>query len=417
MQSQWRNFAIWTGAIAVIVLASVLYEPAAAKTGSLLVWTRNKVYVMDIDTLNLEPVGAANSYQNIAPSPGCFGHTEAPCWVAVSDRIYAVRSHTIGQSNDEQAQLPVGEAYRWNDGAVSWSPDGRHLAYSVAARTNNEAELRVYDVTTGEVALKAATIDPTVAVAWTRECSLGLTTAGCELAYKQMPHQEKGEVLPLLIGYSPATDAVRHWIISPEPIFELRWSADHELLYSRPKRHFLSTKDHAPAYDMPAGALLGSMSPDAGKTVYYQPFRLKNCEAVRDENDCLHLGIWLSRADAVENSRELIYSVKAENRKSEALNFIPVWSAQGDAFVIFQDGQLIHYDLTEDEALIWYKSLTGKLRSLPVFSPNEEAVAFVDNQGQGYSEYRLIIVNPKLQPIEHIIETESGFLVLAWLPN
>jgi hypothetical protein len=41
----------------------------------------------------------------------------------------------------------------------------------------------------------------------------------------------------------------------------------------------------------------------------------------------------------------------------------------------------------------------------------------VDNQGQGYSEYRLVIVNPKLQPIEHVIETKEGFRVLAWLPN
>jgi hypothetical protein len=78
---------------------------------------------------------------------------------------------------------------------------------------------------------------------------------------------------------------------------------------------------------------------------------------------------------------------------------------------------LIHYSLEQQEATIWYKSLTGKLRSVPVFSPNEEAVAFVDNQGQGFSEYRLIVVNPKLQPVEHIIDTKSGFRILAWLPN
>jgi hypothetical protein len=58
------------------------------------------------------------------------------------------------------------------------------------------------------------------------------------------------------------------------------------------------------------------------------------------------------------------------------------------------------------------------LRSIPVFSPNEDAVAFVDNQGQGYSEYRLVIINPKLQPIEHVIDnTQEGLRVLAWLPN
>jgi hypothetical protein len=40
----------------------------------------------------------------------------------------------------------------------------------------------------------------------------------------------------------------------------------------------------------------------------------------------------------------------------------------------------------------------------------------VDNQGQGYSEYRLVVVNPKLQLVEHIIETDTGFRLLAWLP-
>ncbi|HRX01484.1 MAG TPA: hypothetical protein P5280_18470, partial [Cyclobacteriaceae bacterium] len=87
------------------------------------------------------------------------------------------------------------------------------------------------------------------------------------------------------------------------------------------------------------------------------------------------------------------------------------------AFVFFQEGQLIYYDLAEGEATIWYRSINGKLRSIPVFSPNEEAVAFVDDEGRGFSEYRLVIVNPKLQPVEHIIETDSGFKVLAWLPN
>jgi hypothetical protein len=41
----------------------------------------------------------------------------------------------------------------------------------------------------------------------------------------------------------------------------------------------------------------------------------------------------------------------------------------------------------------------------------------VDNQGHGFSEYRLVIVNPKLQPVEHIIDTQQSFLVLAWLPS
>ena len=411
--SPWRNFLFWTGAILLIVLATVFYQPAAAKTGSLLVWTRDRVYVMDIDTLNLERVGPATAQESITPSPGCLGQTTGPCWVVVSERLYTV---TAGASDSAQARLPIGDGYRWIDSAVSWSPDGLHLAYTVADRQSNQTELRVYNPATQEVKIKAANVDPTMAVAWTGACAEGLNAAGCKLGYKQKPNQAENEIFPWLIGFEPATGAVEKWPLSTEEIFELRWSPDDVLLYSQPKRFFRSSVDHAPAYHIPPGSQLANMSPDARYTLYYQPFRLKDCQPENDQDDCLHLGVWLIPAQELDPDKELIYSAKL-GEQDQGLNFIPIWSPKDDAFVFFQEGQLIYYDLAEGEATIWYRSINGKLRSIPVFSPNEEAVAFVDDEGRGFSEYRLVIVNPKLQPVEHIIETDSGFKVLAWLPN
>ena len=160
---------------------------------------------------------------------------------------------------------------------------------------------------------------------------------------------------------------------------------------------------------------MANISPDAHYTVFYQPFTIANCQAAA-QDDCLHLGVWISeKGDS--GTPHLIYNQDLDQANSEGLSFIPIWSTNSDAFVFFQNGRLIYYDLTTKEATIWYKPVQGKLRSVPVFSPNEEAVAFVDNQGQGFSEYRLVVVNPRLQPVEHIIETNSGFRLLAWLPQ
>lgn|GEM_PF-2564455 len=416
--SQWKSVVFWVGAVLVIVLATFLYQPAAAKTGSLLVWTRNRVYVMDIDTLTLARVGPATSEQVIAPSPGCFGYVDTPCWVLIGDVVYYV-DLTVGGNHAAYAQLPIDAGFGWENAPVSWSPDGLHLAYSVTDTQNGQSELLVYDVSSNEVKVRATDIDPSVTVAWSSGCAASLEAVDCELGYKKVPAQIGNELLPSLVGYTPAAGKTREWIVpTTEPIFQLRWSPDGELLlYSQPKRYFKRAEDNVPAYKLPPGGRLANMSPDARFTVYYQPFTLSDCQGQVEVDDCLHLGVWITSENS-NDEPDLVYSVNLSQAQTEGgLNFIPTWSPDGNAFVFFQEGQLIYYDLSKREATIWYKPVTGKLRSVPVFSPNEEAVAFVDNQGQGFSEYRLVVVNPRLQPIEEIIQTNEGFRILAWLPN
>jgi hypothetical protein len=415
MFANWKTVAFWVGAILIMVLATVFYQPAAAKTGSLLVWTRNRIYIMDIDTLTLARVAPANPGQLVEPSPGCYGRVAALCWVVVSDNVYFV---DLGAAGDHKlfAQLPVGEGLAWHDDApVSWSPDGERLAYTVVNKDNNQAEWRIFNVPTQQLELQIEAVDPTVALAWTLGCADGLMAVDCELGYKKSSTGNPDEFLPVLAGLKPATGSERRWVVSTDPIFELRWSPQNDLLYSQPKRYFKYAEDQTVAYRLPPGGQLANMSPNSEYTVYYQPFTLKDCQAENQE-DCLHLGVWLESSRDESEQRTLIYSVNLTEAEG-GLNFIPVWSLNGKGFVFVQEGKLIHYDLEQREATIWYKPIAGKFRNVPVFSPNEEAVAFVDDQGQGLSQYRLVVVNPKLQPVEHIIETDSGFRILTWLPN
>lgn len=418
IKSQWSPLLFWVGAVLVIVLVTVFYQPAAAKTGSLLVWTKNRIYVVDIDSLILTRVGPAEGDEVIVPSPGCFGQTRTACWVTAGQNVYNVEL-AITDESDSTHLLPVGEGLRWIDSAVSWAPDGLHLAYSLFDEASNQAELRIFNAANADVQVVASGVDPAIAPAWSADCATGLASAQCELAFKTNPvNIGVKEVLPRLVAVNLVTGEQRDWEIVSEPIFGLRWGPDGKLLYSQPKRHFRYAENHAPAYQIPSASKFAGMSPDGMYTVYYQPFRLEGCQPQSTaENECLHLGVWLASQAEDAGDPRLIYDVDLSNSRQDGLNFIPVWSPRGNSFVFFQEGNLIYYDLEQHQATIWYKSLRGKLRSLPVFSPTEEAVAFVDNQGQGFSEYRLMVVNPRLQPIEQIIDTKSGFRILAWLPN
>ncbi|HXW00526.1 MAG TPA: hypothetical protein VEC93_19065, partial [Anaerolineae bacterium] len=66
---------------------------------------------------------------------------------------------------------------------------------------------------------------------------------------------------------------------------------------------------------------------------------------------------------------------------------------------------------------IWYQSLRGRLASAPAFSPNEKAIAFIYQPEQGSRQYHLLVLNPQFKPLEHLIEAQEGFRVLAWLPH
>lgn len=417
IKSQWKNLLFWPGAILFIVMVTVFYQPAAAKTGSLLIWMKNRIYVMDIDSLILERLGTANPAEPMAPSPGCYGQTETPCWVLAGQNLYPVDRAARSNSNSAGTLAPT-EGYAWiDDGKVSWSPDGRHLAYAVFDEAKNQAELRLHNAATGQAQTLATGVDPSVAPAWTTGCASGVDAADCQLAFNTQPANiGVEEVLPAVVALYLATGEQSEWELTAGPVFELRWTVAGQLLYSRPKRHFRHVEDHTPAYKIPLASQLGSMSPDGRYTIYYQPFTVADCQADTEE-ECLHLGVWLTDARAQNDDPRLIYSLNLAEARRAGLNFIPIWAPDVRSFVFFQAGNLIYYDLDQQEATIWYKSLNGKLRSVPVFSPNEEAVAFVDNQGQGFSEYRLMVVNPRLQPIEHIIETDGGFRILAWLPN
>ena len=107
MTGQVRNALIWLGAALAVIAATLFYQPAAAKTGTLLVWTNDRLYTMDIDTLLLQRLAPVGPDEVIAPAPGCFGHVEAPCWVVAGQRLILVNPD---RPNDPQTIiLPIGQ--------------------------------------------------------------------------------------------------------------------------------------------------------------------------------------------------------------------------------------------------------------------------------------------------------------------
>jgi len=440
-------------AIGLIIMASLIYQPAAAKTGFLLIWLNHKVYVMDIDSQEIYPVGPAPRVAAITPSPGCLGQVKAPCWVVIEDKIYQVNAPGEAATGHDLLQ----DDETWLNSAMSWSPDGLHVAYTVAHSLTQRSELRLYEPPTQQAERLGFDSDPTIAVAWSHDCAAGLG-ATCEIGYKTvvtesydlqknltptlsylgegvksppLPLNEgdvggikggrvsinaspKTEISPTLVAYNPTTHSQHEWQISLEPVFELRWSPDNRLFYSRPSRHFYSAESHEAAYHVPKGATVANVSPDMAEMIYYQTFTLSDCQDANRK--CVYLGLWLVKyGQNGAAQRQLIYNADLVE-PVKGLNYIPTWSRLTHDLVFFQEGNLVYYDQDKNEAAIWYKSLRGKLRSNPIFAPNKQAVAFVDNQGNGVSAYRLMIINPWLQPIEKFIVAENGFQILAWLP-
>ncbi|MDM8530302.1 hypothetical protein QUF63_03960 [Anaerolineales bacterium HSG25] len=404
---QWQSVILWLIVIVGLVLVTIFYQPAAAKTGSLLIWMNSKLYRMDIDTLTIEPIAPASRNETISVAPGCLHQTKTPCWVAVENRLYRVTPN----QNSSMVSLTLSSE-QWPDSTVSWSPDGQQVAYTVASQISNQLELRLYDAVNQTATTIALDVDPLVSVAWSMGCGDGV--ADCLLAYKTVVTQSNEAAT--LVSLNITTKNTQEWAMPPESVTELRWSPDDTLLYSENGRYFQRIDNQAPAYDLPANATVANIAPDASQLVYYEPFTIQGCDATEDA-DCLYVGVWLKQWGDELNERALVYSVHLANTDGEGLTFIPTWDQSNSGFVFFQEGNLVYYDAINQEAVIWDKSLRGKIRSMPVFSPNREAVAFVDNQGQGVSEYRLKVVNPRLQPVEHVIETETGFRVLAWLPD
>lgn len=431
MKFQMSNLLFWPGLVLFVVLVTIFYQPPTAKTGSLLIWQDGQMYVLDIDSLERQPVGAAPPVTPLAPSPGCLGQVKAPCWVAVGSVLYRV-----GGDSTTGISLPLAEHAAWTEGPASWSPDGLNLAYTVTRVDSAEAELRVYQAQTGQAQTLASGIDPEIAVAWSKGCAAGLTAAGCQLGFKvadgnrrlvqlivlawaaelRPEYLSKAGALPLpqLVTLTPLTGAQQVWPLPVKPIFELQWAAEI-LLYSQPRHYFHRVGDNAPAYQMSPGSQLANMSPNSRYTVYYEPFTQKECQAERPKGGCWYLGVWLASEGEGRLPRQLIYSRELSQAGEGRLNSDPFWSPDSEALVLFREGRLIYYNLKYREAAIWAKNLDGQLTGVSVFAPAKTAVAFVTHQANSTS-YHLHVLNPEFKPLTHVIEASEGVRLLAWLP-
>lgn len=384
MASQWHALALWLGAAAAVVVASFFYQPASPL---LLVWTNDQLYTMELDTLTLERIGSAAT-DDLVVQPGC---TADDCWVAAGETVYHLNTDTT-------TTLPRPAARDFVNGSVSASPDGVHLAYGLAAQ--GQTALHLYDVTTGEATQLAASMDPAVLPAWSRACVVALRHPGCKLAYKP-PTRD-------LMTVDFASDAVHTQVMTSASVIALQWTYDHQLVFQRSDGLWLNAADGRPVHVLPEGAETLALSPNGRYVIYYQPFEWVECE-VTATDDCIYEGIWLA---GLEAEPRLIYDVKWSESALPLLNTPPVWTPSQQAFVFFFKGRLIHYHIARAEGTIWYETPADALRSDIVFSPGEDALATVDSYRQGY---RLLVIDPHLEAIKHIVQMDGGFRVLAWL--
>lgn len=418
MKSQLNYLLFGIGAALAMVLLTLFYQPGVAKTGSLLVWLDGDLYLQDIDTHSRTPVGPAETVEAVAPSPGCLDQVEAPCWVAVGPTLY----HIHADGTTAAAPIPLDAGVRWIDARVSWSPDGLNLAYAVILKLNRLTELRLYNAATGQTKVIAAVVDPTLPVVWSPGCAAGLDSPTCQLGFKLIvpAFVETALAQPAaesnwLVAYDTPTGAQHIWYVPGDPISTLRWNYAGSLLYSRPADTFYRAQDRTPAAPISPGSQAVGLSPDGRYTVYYESSTHKECQAERPQGKCWYLDVWLAGNSPA--NRRLIYSADLAQAEPGRPDLKPVWSLHGEALVWVQAGQLLHYEVPQPQAQLWYAGLQAQLTSAPVFSPYGRAVALVDQAQAGSPEYRLLVIDPRLQPLEHLITAQRGFHVLAWLPQ
>ena len=205
---QWQSIALWLVVIIGLISVTIFYQPAAAKTGSLLIWMNSKLYRMDIDTLTIESIAPATRHESISVAPGCLHQTQTPCWVGVENRLYYITPH----QNSSMVSLTTRNE-RWPDSAMSWSPDGQQVAYTVVNQVSNQLELRLYDAVERTVTTVASDVDPLVPAAWSVGCADGVDD-GCLLAYKTIVTQSDDETV--LVSLNLTTKDKQTWAMPPE---------------------------------------------------------------------------------------------------------------------------------------------------------------------------------------------------------
>lgn len=406
----------WGGAFFALVVATLFYNPGLVESGKLLVWIDGAFYTIAPDGTQKTLIVETGQSVRFEASPGCYGLVRAPCWLQFGRFLTRLPGETI--------PLPLEPADIWINPAVSWSPDGTHLAYTIANTALNRTELRIFNVITQKSQTLAADVEASTRPVWSHACARAFEAPQCRLAFRKL--SPKGDSLAEVVALVPTRGLSQTWTIPGGFVPILGWTADDRLIYSNEAYSIaraIYVSDESPVLDMPTGVQYPTNSPEADYAVYYQVFRAEGlgCRLTNllrrgpGPDACQRRGIWIS--DRQGQHPRLVYSTEATSRRG-GFNSDPIWSPAGDAFLIFHEGQAIYHDLATRQTEVWYQDVPYGPRTDPVFSPDRRAIAMIvgDQAGAEQIDDRLLILGHRLKPMSVDLEVKRGVRLIAWLP-
>jgi len=402
------------------------------RNGPILFWQDGAIYTINPDGTDLNKITPAlrANQRFTTVSPGCHGLVEAPCMVLVGHVLY----HISGAS----LPLPTLNGTEWLNAPASWSPDGVYLAYPVKYSDTGQRSLLVYNTRQDFLQQAAEDVDESIKPAWSPGC-VDASLDNCYLAYRRVSTTgKKGvKVASLNLG----SNQTQIWTISSGQGHILKWSSAGQLYYGGNLGWF-SVEDGSPVGGEVEAGLTTSLSP-AGNYVTYSA-AAPSINAL--QQNAKRSGIWLARVSedpppssnfttddeniaAVGGRRSAVVFSKDTPRLIQpplsspryverGFNHEVFWSPKEDALAAFNGGQLIHYDLIQDQVSIWHETSAMDVLGGYAFSPTGDGLALVEGQFLDNPEkpqHRLFIVYKSGEVMTLRGRTRDPILLLAWL--
>jgi hypothetical protein len=384
------------------------------KNGPVLFWQDGAIYTINPDGTNLTKITPAlrANQRFTAVSPGCHGLSPTPCMVLVGHVLYNLSGASL--------PLPTLKGTEWLNAPASWSPDGVYLAYPVANSQTKRRSLLLYNTLAGVLTIAADNIDESIQPAWSTGCA-DASLDNCYLAYRQK--FETGEEGAQIVALNLSDNKAQSWLWPGGAGHILQWSSAGGLYLGGPLG-WLNVADGSSVNQTFGARGTSSFSP-FGAYVAYSNLRATPQGETR--------GIWLSSlapgsvSDAgalsvmkTHRDRHLPTRIFTAEAAFDARGFgrDVFWSPQGNALAAFADGQLVHYNLTEDCVSIWFQTDAMDSLGSYAFSPLGDGLVLVEEQFLNNPEKpqnRLFVVYNSGETVTLRERSPEPILLLAWL--
>ncbi len=398
---------IWVLFAAAVYFLFSVYMPAPPvpsvareQNGPILFWYNGAIYTIKDNGTNLQkitPAAYADPKRQIAISPGCYGSVSAGCYILVKHVLYDALGNGL--------PLPITDEYQWINAPAVWAPDGVTLAYMVSRQESGLRDILALNVNDLVVQKMADGVDDSVIPAWSFDCK-NLTSDTCYLAYGiRTPSGQSGNRV-VIKNVSTGEETVLRTISGRGT--DLRWSADDNLYYGGGELGWFNAFSNAPFLEQSPATTVFVPSP----TMMMAAFNTVPAPDVPPE-------LWMipaqeSNADAAE--RLYIFRNHLPDGQSAPQQIL--WSTDGESFLAFDQGTLIHYNIQQKFAEALYRNDATDNFSSYAFSPTGNGVALVEKSiATTAPKYRLFSVSNSGEVQTLVPRGNKPIIVLAWLPE